>query len=103
MNVVPNAFALPGEPHTSRIGIFLLAYAGLGGLLQLDGTFALKMTGFPKGAKLLFIEADNQRNMLRLYVEHESMPETFEGCQLPEMPCITADRFEGAFAPREVS
>lgn len=77
-----------------RVRIFLISFEALAGLLQLDGTFVLKMRGFPEGATLAFIEADNERGELKLYVEHESFAEVNEGCMAPTWPAIEATQFE---------
>lgn len=92
MNVSPNAFLLPHDPPERHVGVFLVTFEALAGLLQMDGTYSLEMAGFPKGATVSFAEADNARQVVRLYVEHESLPVHYEGSVLPEMPAITATR-----------
>ena len=78
------------EPTTRRIQIYDVSFGALMGLLQLDGTGRLEVKGIPEGAVLTFIESDNERSRLRLYIQHDSFPETLEGCPFPTAPCITS-------------
>ena len=87
--------------ETRRVALLSGSFQGLARLLQQDGTYALKIEGFPEGAKLAFVDVDNQQGMLRLYVEHESLPETWEGCLVLELSALIETRYEGQFAPKE--
>ena len=83
-----------GKVSSRRVKVFEMSFQGVAGLLQLDGSFVLKMEGFPVGGRLSFIEADNERGILKLYVEHELFEEIEEGAVvLPQTP-ITVTRYE---------
>jgi hypothetical protein len=51
------------------------------------------MHGIPQGARVLGAVLDEERRMLRLYLEHESFPLVCEGCATPERQ-ISATRYE---------
>ncbi len=84
------------DPDSRRVKRFDVSLWALTGLLTLDGTFSLKMEGFPEGAIIQAADVDNERYMLRLFVEHESFPETVEGCTVPVASAIVVTRTDPA-------
>ena len=90
-----------GNGPSRRVKVFEMSFEGVAGLLQLDGSFVLTMEGFPVRGRLSFIEADNERGILKLYVEHESFEEIEEGGVVLSQTPITVTRYDLPKASKE--
>ena len=90
--------APPADPRLQRVKIIAVDIAFLAALLQMDGSFALKMTGWPEGAvrlatRLGYGLASNGKRVERLemIIHHPDFPVVLSQ---PEAVVIHYDRVE---------
>lgn len=71
-----------------------ITFEALAGLFQIDGTYILKMDGYPKDAVVVFADVDNGRGIVTLYLYHPDFEIIAEGIYVQNPIYITVERWD---------
>lgn len=88
----------PRDVRLERVKYVAVDATFLAELLQMDGTFALKMTGWPEGAEVVGTGMANGGNGFVLVIHHPSFPRNLAGVQ-PQMTGISYEKVYGLLEP----